>query len=121
MKLLIITLLLVCMASGQDTLSLKGAGDKYYYKQGILNVGYSYQPSASLSFYGTNNANDKPQMIIKFGDTIYIKTTVPVDKAGRLIIDWTNQYYDWYVDSLKKEIVRLKKIISSRRTPNQIR
>jgi hypothetical protein len=56
-------------------------------------------------FCGTG---DSAQLTITFGDTIYIKTTVAVDSAGMLIINWTNKYYDWYVDSLKKEIIKLK-------------
>jgi len=89
----------------EGKIKIPNANDKHYYTRGILNVGDSYQPTKSLRFYGTDNY---AQMTITFGDTIYIKTTVPVDSAGMLIINWTNKYYDWYVDSLKKENSRLK-------------
>ena len=88
----------------KDTIAM----NKYYYNKGTINVGYIYQPSPRLFFYGTSETG-KPQMEISFGDTIYIKTNVPIDAAGKLIVDWTNKYYDWYVDSLKNEIAKLKK------------
>jgi len=99
---------------GQDTLKLsESKRDKVYYNQGVLNIGYIYQPSRSLIFYGTSNS---PQLTITFGDTIYIKTTVPTDSAGKLIIDWTNKWYDWYVQSLRDTIADLRQRAAKKST-----
>ncbi len=106
---LLILVLATSVMKAQDTSQhgyIKRPNSVYYHIEGVPSVGHPYQPSKRLYFYGTDDRNEKPQMIITFGDTIYIQTTVPVDKSGKLIIDWTNEYYDWYVDSLKKEIKR---------------
>jgi hypothetical protein len=72
---------------------------------GYVSVGKYWQPAHSIQFAGTSN---KAVITIDYKDTILIRIHAPIDSAGKVFVDWVNQYYNWYVDSLKKENARLK-------------